>query len=53
MGMRVSTNIAAVNAQRNLVSSQRVMSKSMSQLASGSVSISQQMMPQVWPSLKD
>lgn len=36
MGMRVSTNIAAVNAQRNLIGSQRVMSKSMAQLASGS-----------------
>ena len=36
MGMRVTTNIAAINAQRNLVNSQRVMSKSMAQLASGS-----------------
>lgn len=36
MGMRVSTNMAAINAQRNLVGSQRVMSKSMAQLASGS-----------------
>lgn len=36
MGMRVSTNIAAVNAQRNLIGSQRVMAKSMAQLASGS-----------------
>ena len=36
MGMRVSTNIAAINAQRNLSTSQRVLSKSMSQLASGS-----------------
>ncbi len=36
MGMRVSTNLAAINAQRNLIGSQRVMSKSMSQLASGS-----------------
>jgi flagellin len=36
MGMRVSTNIAAINAQRNLVGSQRVMNKSMAQLASGS-----------------
>lgn len=35
MGMRVSTNISAVNAQRNLSSSQRSMSKSMAQLASG------------------
>lgn len=33
--MRVSTNMAAINAQRNLVTSQRVMSKSMAQLASG------------------
>jgi flagellin len=36
MGMRVSTNIASVNAQRNLVSSQRSIQKSMQQLASGS-----------------
>ena len=36
MGMRVSTNLAAINAQRNLVGSQRVMNKSMAQLASGS-----------------
>lgn len=36
MGMRVSTNLAAINAQRNLIGSQRVMAKSMSQLASGS-----------------
>ena len=36
MGMRVTTNIAAINAQRNLIGSQRSLSKSMSQLASGS-----------------
>jgi flagellin len=36
MGMRVSTNIGAINAQRNLSGAQRVMSKSMGQLASGS-----------------
>jgi flagellin len=36
MGFRISTNISAVNSHRNLVSSQRVMAKSMSQLASGS-----------------
>lgn len=36
MGMRVSTNMAAINAQRNLSGSQRTMSKSMAQLASGS-----------------
>lgn len=36
MGMRVSTNIGAINAQRNLAGSQRSMSKSMGQLASGS-----------------
>jgi len=36
MGMRVTTNIAAVNAQRNLVGSQRTINKSMAQLASGS-----------------
>lgn len=36
MGMRVTTNIAAINAQRNLNGSQRAIGKSMSQLASGS-----------------
>lgn len=36
MGMRVTTNISAINAQRNLVGSQRAMGKSMAQLASGS-----------------
>lgn len=35
MGMRVTTNIAALNAQRNLVGSQRQINKSMGQLASG------------------
>lgn len=34
--MRVTTNIAAINAQRNLNGSQRMIGKSMSQLASGS-----------------
>lgn len=34
--MRISTNIAAVNAQRNLVTSQKTIQKSMQQLASGS-----------------
>jgi flagellin len=36
MGFRVTTNVAAINAQRNLVNSQRAMGKNMSQLASGS-----------------
>lgn len=36
MGMRISTNVAAINSQRNLIGAQRVMNKSMSQLASGS-----------------
>lgn len=36
MGMRVTTNLAAINAQRNLVQSQRSLSSSMAQLASGS-----------------
>lgn len=35
MGFRVTTNISAINAQRNLVSSQRSIGKSMGQLASG------------------
>jgi flagellin len=36
MGMRVSTNIASVNAQRQLAGSQKSIQKSMQQLASGS-----------------
>lgn len=36
MGMRVTTNMGAINAQRNLIGSQRSIQKSMSQLASGS-----------------
>ncbi|WP_413290317.1 flagellin [Bdellovibrio sp. HCB337] len=36
MGMRVTTNISALNAQRNLVGSQRAINGSMAQLASGS-----------------
>tara|TARA_B110001454_G_scaffold219201_1_gene251894 strand:- start:39918 stop:40751 length:834 start_codon:yes stop_codon:yes gene_type:complete len=36
MGMRVSTNIASVNAQRQLSGSQKSIQKSMQQLASGS-----------------
>ena len=36
MGMRVTTNMGAINAQRNLIGSQRAMGKSMGQLASGS-----------------
>lgn len=36
MGMRVSTNIAAINAQRNLVGSQQNISDSLAKLASGS-----------------
>lgn len=36
MGMRVSTNVASINAQRTLTASQREISKSMAQLSSGS-----------------
>lgn len=36
MGMRISTNISSINAQRTMSSSQRAISKSMAQLASGS-----------------
>jgi flagellin len=36
MGFRVATNIAAINAQRNLIGSQRTLGKSMAQLSSGS-----------------
>lgn len=36
MGMRVTTNLAAINAQRNLIGSQRSINRSMAQLASGS-----------------
>lgn len=35
MGMRVTTNLAAINAQRNLVNGQREVNKSMAQLSSG------------------
>ncbi|MFN8847621.1 MAG: flagellin [Bdellovibrionales bacterium] len=35
MGMRISTNMAALSAQKNLVGSQREIQKSMQQLASG------------------
>lgn len=35
MGMRVSTNVTAINAQRSLGTSQRAISKSMAQLSSG------------------
>jgi flagellin len=36
MGMRVSTNIASINAQRNMVGAQREIQRSMAQLSSGS-----------------
>lgn len=36
MGMRITTNIAALNAQRNLVNSQRLINDSMAKLSSGS-----------------
>lgn len=36
MGMRVTTNISAINAQRNLIGSQRAINDSMAKLASGS-----------------
>lgn len=36
MGMRITTNMSAINAQRNLVNSQREISKSMGQMSSGS-----------------
>lgn len=36
MGMRITTNLAAINAQRNLVGSQRAINDSMAKLASGS-----------------
>lgn len=36
MGMRVTTNMAAINAQRNLIGSQRQINDSMAKLASGS-----------------
>lgn len=35
MGMRITTNVAAINAQRQLVTSQRNIQNSMSQLSSG------------------
>ncbi len=36
MGLRVTTNIAAINANRNLIGSQRALGKSFAQLSSGS-----------------
>jgi len=36
MGLRISTNVSALNAQRNLTDSQNQISKSLGQLASGS-----------------
>lgn len=36
MGMRITTNVAAINSQRHLVNSQRLLQNSMSQLSSGS-----------------
>lgn len=36
MGMRITTNIASINAQRTLTNSQREIGKSMAQLSSGS-----------------
>lgn len=36
MGLRITTNIAAINGQRNLVGSQTAMQNSMAQLSSGS-----------------
>lgn len=36
MGMRIQTNMAAINAQRNLVGSQRLINDSMAKLSSGS-----------------
>ena len=36
MGLRISTNVSAINAQRVMTSSQRAISKSMEQLSSGS-----------------
>ncbi len=36
MGMRVTTNVASINAQRTLTNSQREIQKSMAQLSSGS-----------------
>ncbi len=35
MGLRITTNVSAINAQRNLNTSQRLMAKSTAQLASG------------------
>lgn len=36
MGLRISTNVASINGQRNLLNSQLAMSNSMAQLSSGS-----------------
>ena len=36
MGMRITTNVASINAQRNMVTNSREMQKSMAQLSTGS-----------------
>ena len=36
MGMRITTNVAAINSQRNMIGSQRNIQNSMAQLSSGS-----------------
>lgn len=36
MGMRINTNLAALNAQRNLIGTQRIVNDSMAKLSSGS-----------------
>src|ERR1700748_463701 len=36
MGMRISTNLPSINAQRNMAGSQREVAKSLAQLSSGS-----------------
>src|SRR4051794_30127531 len=36
MGMRITTNVASINAQRNMAASQREIGKSYAQLSSGS-----------------
>jgi flagellin len=36
MGMRITTNLASINAQKNMAQSQREINKSFAQLSSGS-----------------
>ena len=52
MGLRINTNVASINAQRNLRGTNADMRRAMERLSSGAVSIAREMMLQGWPSAK-